>query len=154
MSKKAGFTTVLVENKKRILLIGLAIMIGLIGWEAGRYLNLWGEPNELLVIKAEKVAKPDLMGLELVSSEQRGEGSLVGKTVSPSVQRIFKPENGDVDATIQKIIKLAEEDGWVYDEETSLNERWVARKKKYIFNLTFSVSPRASNSEQIETWVH
>lgn len=154
MAKKSNFGTVFVKNKKSLLLVGLAILVSFAGWETGRYLNLWGEPNELLAIKAEKVAKPDLLGLELASSKERGQGSLVGKTVSPSVQRVFKPKDGDVDATIKQIVKLAEEDGWAYDKETSLGERWVARKKKYGFNLTLSISPRASNTKQVEIWVH
>lgn len=154
MAKKSNFGTVFVKNKKSFLLVGLAILVGFVGWETGRYLNLWGEPNELLVIKAEKVAKPNLLGLELASSKERGQGSLVGKTVSPSVQRVFKPKDGDMDATIKQIVKLAEEDGWVYDKRISAQNEWAGKKKSRRFDLVLSIKPSLSNNNLISVIVH
>ena len=111
-----------------IVIASVALLFGV--YEVGRYNNKWGEPDTLRMIKKEKMASDDLLGLELISYRQDGEGSLIGKTVTPSVTREFRVNNDEIDTTVQKIVETAEADGWVYDPSvyTSATDRRIWRK--------------------------
>ena len=111
-----------------IVIASMALLFGV--YEVGRYDNKWGEPDTLRMIKKEKMASDDLLGLELISYRQDGEGSLIGKTVTPSVTREFRVNNDEIDTTVQKIVETAEADGWVYDPSiyTGATDRRIWRK--------------------------
>lgn len=98
------------------LVISISTMIVIFGaYELGRHNHLWGESDMLRMIKSERLASENLLGLTLISSKQSGEGGLVQKTVTPSVTREFKVDPKDIDKTVKEIIAYAESDGWVYD---------------------------------------
>ena len=111
-----------------IVIASVALLFGV--YEVGRYNNKWGEPDTLRMIKKEKMASDDLLGLELISYRQDGEGSLIGKTVTPSVTREFRVSNDEIDTTVQEIIRLAEADGWKQDSTLSNDNEWWGRKPK------------------------
>lgn len=87
-------------NHKKItrrVVIALFALLAIFGvYEIGRHNHLWGEPDELRVIKAEKMANSDLLGLEVINTIENGAGSMVSKTVSPSVSRTFRVKEGEI----------------------------------------------------------
>lgn len=92
--------------------IALAIIVAVFGvWELGRLGGLWGDPNMLLRVKAEKISNKDLLGMELVDRKVSGYNDPLSKKVTPSIENRFKPVDGDVEKTIAKIIEFAENDG-------------------------------------------
>ena len=141
------------ESSRRRIKWGVIILVAIVAlfgvYELGRYVNKWGDPDELRVIKAEKMVEDDLLGLELVETRISGQGSLISKTVSPNVERFFKVDEGDMDATQDKLIKLAEEDGWVHDPSI-ITRAWIGRKTVKGLNLTISIRPVIDNSNLIE----
>ncbi|QQS17398.1 hypothetical protein IPL44_03830 [Candidatus Saccharibacteria bacterium] len=114
----------------------IAVIFGVL--ELGRRAGYWGEPDALRAIKAEKIASKDLLGLELISQDETGKKSLfMIEGTSPSVERTFKPKDGDVEVTLYEIIKYAESEGWKHDN--SLSYAWVARKYFREIELVMSV---------------
>lgn len=140
------------SNRSIIVRVLLVALLAFGVYELGRYANLWGEPNELRVIKSESLASTDLLGLKLVEAEQMGEGSLVGKTVSPNVTRTFEAEKGNIEATKRRIIKYAESEGWVHDPTYQGENSWRAHKKSGRFELTIIVknSLRYENAVEVK----
>lgn len=132
-----------------ILLVAVAAVFG--AYEAGRHNHLWGDPDELRAIKAEKLADPDLLGLELIDTVEMGAGSLVSKTVSPSVSRTFRTPDGEVENTKKKVIELAEKDGWNNDEGISDSKHWWARKNlgKHSLSIVINSSSKFDNAVEI-----
>ena len=132
-----------------ILLVAVAAVFG--AYETGRHNHLWGDPDELRVIKAEKLAGPDLLGLELIDTVEMGAGSLVSKTVSPSVSRTFRTPDGEVENTKKKVIELAEKDGWNTDEGISDSKHWWARKNvgKHSLSIVINSSSKFDNAVEI-----
>ena len=123
--------------------IALAIIVAVFGvWELGRLGGLWGDPNMLLRVKAEKISNKDLLGMELVDRKVSGYNDPLSKKVTPSIENRFKPVDGDVEKTIAKIIEFAENDGWIQDE--SIVSGWVGRKYPKV-NLRLSVLIYESN---------
>ena len=122
------------------VIIPLVAILAIFGtYEAGRHNHLWGDPDELRVIKAEKLAGPDLLGLELIDTVEMGAGSLVSKTVSPSVSRTFRTPDGEVENTKKKVIELAEKDGWDKVKASDNTDSWRASKKVDGFTLSIVV---------------
>ena len=122
------------------VIIPLVAILAIFGtYEAGRHNHLWGDPDELRAIKSEKLAGPDLLGLELIDTVEMGAGSLVSKTVSPSVSRTFRTPDGEVENTKKKIIELAEKDGWNKAKATDSTDSWRASKKVGGFTLSLVV---------------
>ena len=122
------------------VIIPLVAILAIFGtYEAGRHNHLWGDPDELRVIKAEKLAGPDLLGLELIDTVEMGAGSLVSKTVSPSVSRTFRTPDGEVENTKKKVIELAEKDGWNKVKASDNTDSWRASKKVGGFTLSIVV---------------
>ncbi len=128
-----------------IVIASVALLFGV--YEVGRYNNKWGEPDTLRMIKKEKMASDDLLGLELISYRQDGEGSLIGKTVTPSVTREFRVSNDEIDTTVQEIIRLAEADGWKQDSTLSNDNEWWGRKTKDSSSLATIVRVRNNHIE-------
>ena len=125
------------------VIIPLVAILAVFGaYETGRHNHLWGDPDELRVIKAEKLAGPDLLGLELIDTVEMGAGSLVSKTVSPSVSRTFRTPDGEVENTKKKVIELAEKDGWNKVKASDNTDSWRASKK--VGGFTLSVVVRKS----------
>ena len=120
-----------------ILLVAVAAVFG--AYEFGRHNHLWGDPDELRAIKSEKLAGPDLLGLELIDTVEMGAGSLVSKTVSPSVSRTFRTPDGEVENTKKKVIELAEKDGWNKVKASDNTDSWRASKKVGGFTLSIVV---------------
>lgn len=112
-------------KKVAIWLVAIIVLLGV--YELGRQGGLWGAPDALRLIRSEKIARKDLLGLKLISSEERGVNSLIRKTVTPSIENTFKPIDGDVDKTIEKIVQYAKADGWVYDD-SYVADIWIGRK--------------------------
>ena len=110
--------------------IALAIIVAVFGvWELGRLGGLWGDPNMLLRVKAEKISNKDLLGMELVDRKVSGYNDPLSKKVTPSIENRFKPVDGDVEKTIAKIIEFAENDGWkTYSSDDTGISRWSGRK--------------------------
>ena len=122
------------------VIIPLVAILAIFGaYETGRHNHLWGDPDELRVIKAEKLAGPDLLGLELIDTVEMGAGSLVSKTVSPSVSRTFRTPDGEVENTKKKVIELAEKDGWKKAKAPDSTDSWRASKKVGGFTLSIVV---------------
>ena len=122
------------------VIIPLVAILAVFGaYETGRHNHLWGDPDELRVIKAEKLAGPDLLGLELIDTVEMGAGSLVSKTVSPSVSRTFRTPDGEVENTKKKVIELAEKDGWNKVKASDNTDSWRASKKVGGFTLSIVV---------------
>lgn len=120
------------------LIISISMIVVLFGaYELGRHNHLWGEPDTLRVIKAEKLASESLLGLTLISSKQSGEGGLVQKTVTPSVTREFKVDPTDIDKTVKEIIAYAESDGWVHDPSV-----YAGLANKHIWRKTLKSGTR------------
>lgn len=114
------------QTVKNALIFSI-IIIAILGiGELGRKAGYWGEPDALRLIKAEKIASKDLLGLELVESEQFGDGILLQRKVNPSIRNAFNPRNGDVDKTISEIVQYAESDGWTQDK--FFQNDWVGNK--------------------------
>ena len=132
-----------------VLLVAVAAVFG--AYESGRHNHLWGDPDELRAIKSEKLAGPDLLGLELIDTVEMGAGSLVSKTVSPSVSRTFRTPDGEVENTKKKIIELAEKDGWNNDEGISDSKHWWARKNvgKHSLSIVINSSSKFDNAVEI-----
>lgn len=122
------------------VIIPLVAILAIFGtYEAGRHNHLWGDPDELRAIKSEKLAGPDLLGLELIDTVEMGAGSLVSKTVSPSVSRTFRTPDGEVENTKKKVIELAEKDGWNKVKASDNTDSWRASKKVGGFTLSIVV---------------
>lgn len=144
-------TTKSASRQKKIikwLIIAVAAAVAVFGvYEVGRHGGYWGEPDTLRMIKKEKLASKNLLGMELLSSEQDGEGHLVVKTVTPSVTREFKAANGNVDETIESIVTYAEQDGWAYDPSTyaTQDDRWIWRKLKNDTRLVLYIEKRENS---------
>ena len=132
-----------------VLLVAVAAVFG--AYESGRHNHLWGDPDELRAIKSEKLAGPDLLGLELIDTVEMGAGSLVSKTVSPSVSRTFRTPDGEVENTKKKVIELAEKDGWNNDEGISDSKHWWARKNlgKHSLSIVINSSSKFDNAVEI-----
>ena len=125
------------------VIISLVAILAIFGtYEAGRHNHLWGDPDELRAIKSEKLAGPDLLGLELIDTVDMGAGSLVSKTVSSSVSRTFRTPDGEVENTKKKVIELAEKDGWNKAKVPDSTDSWRARKK--VGGFTLSIVDRKS----------
>lgn len=141
-------------NHKKItrrIIISLAVILTVLGgYEIGRHNHLWGEPDELRVIKSEKMASSDLLGLEVINTIENGAGSMVSKTVSPSVSRTFRVKEGEIDATKQKIIELAEEDGWKHDTKLNHTDTWRGKKRVGKFDLFIAIRKSYSFENAIE----
>ena len=107
------------------IIISIAFIAGII--ELGRKAKLWGKPDELIAIRAESIVDSKLLGLELERRDEHGSYTLFEKR-SPSVTLTFKSD--DPPATKDKIVKFAEDDGWVQDEDWSKNDnkQWYGRK--------------------------
>ena len=134
------------------VIIPLVAILAIFGtYEAGRHNHLWGDPDELRAIKSEKLAGPDLLGLELIDTVEMGAGSLVSKTVSPSVSRTFRTPDGEVENTKKKVIELAEKDGWNNDEGISDSKHWWARKNvgKHSLSIVINSSSKFDNAVEI-----
>ena len=122
------------------VIIPLVAILAILGtYEAGRHNHLWGDPDELRAIKSEKLAGPDLLGLELIDTVEMGAGSLVSKTVSPSVSRTFRTPDGEAENTKKKVIELAEKDGWDKVKASDNTDSWRASKKVDGFTLSIVV---------------
>ena len=134
----------------RVLLVAL-LTFGV--YELGRYANLWDEPNELRAIKSESLASTELLGLKLVKAEQMGEGSVVGKSVSPNITRIFKAKKDDAEATKRQIIKYAESEGWAYDPSISNDDSWWGRKTVGRFDLGISIKKSLRYDDSVEVGI-
>lgn len=130
-----------------VLLVAVVALFGI--YELGRQANKWGEPDELRIIKAEKMVKDDLLGLELVKTRVDGEGDLISKTVSPSISRSFRVEDGQAESVRMQLIRLAEEDGWVHDPRLELNNEWWGRKTVKGFELTIIIDIPSNESNVI-----
>ena len=112
------------------LIIMIVVGLCLFGiWELGRQANRWGSPDALRAIKAEKIIDRRLLGMELDYTYERGRNGPMTKTVSPSIENVFKANDRNVDETIKQIIEYAKSDGWVYDEEFSSQDTWSALKR-------------------------
>ena len=119
-----------------VVLVAIVALFGI--YELGRQANKWGEPDELRIIKAEKMVKDDLLGLELVKTRVDGEGDLISKTVSPSISRSFRVEDGQAESVRMQLIRLAEEDGWVHDSSI-ISDAWLGRKTVKDFELVIAI---------------
>ena len=91
----------------------------------------------------------DVSGLTLVRSEVNGMGSFVSKIVSPSVERVFDIGSASRETAVQRIIDLAEEDGWVYDPTLEVGDEWWGRKQSRGFDLAITIRSDASNQRSI-----
>lgn len=153
MSDKTEQSNSLKQTPKRRkitkwLAISISTMIIIFGaYELGRHNHLWGESDMLRMIKSERLASENLLGLTLISSKQSGEGGLVQKTVTPSVTREFKVDPKDIDKTVKEIIAYAESDGWVYDPSLSEANEWWGRKKIGDHDLAIAVRYYKNNVE-------
>ena len=122
------------------VIIPLVAILAVFGaYETGRHNHLWGDPDELRAIKSEKLAGPNLLGLELIDTVEMGAGSMVSKTVSPSVSRTFRTPDGEVENTKKKVIELAEKDGWDKVKASDNTDSWRASKKVGGFTLSIVV---------------
>lgn len=117
---------------KRVILASI-ILVAVFGvYELGRQYHYWGEPNNLRALKAEPIANKKLLGLELVRSEQKGQGEIAMiETPAPSVTHEFKAQTDGVEATKQRIVNYAEGDGWAYDPTIYPQDenKWLWRKQ-------------------------
>lgn len=142
-----------VSRQRRIARVATIVVVTVVAimgvWELGRYYHKWGAPNELRAIKAEKITKMDVSGLTLVSSEVNGMGSFVSKIVSPSVERVFDIGSASRETAVQRIIDLAEEDGWVYDPTLEVGDEWWGREQSRGFDLAITIRSDASNQRSI-----
>ncbi len=115
------------QTVKNALIFSI-IIIAILGiGELGRKAGYWGEPDALRLIKTEKIASKDLLGLELVESEQFGDGILLQRKVPPLIQNWFRIEDDEMEKITNEIAKYAESDGWV--QNTSYHNNWVGRKR-------------------------
>ena len=127
-----------------VVLVAIVALFGI--YELGRQANKWGEPDELRVIKAESMAKDDLLGLELVETRVDGEGDLISKTVSPRIERSFRVNGDDIETVMDRLIKMAEEDGWKHDPRLFKSSDWRGRKTINQFDLTLIIDPNINNN--------
>ena len=134
-----------------ILLVAVAAVFG--AYEAGRHNHLWGEPDELRAIKSEKLAGPDLLGLELIDTVEMGAGSMVSKTVSSSVSRTFDLGDRSYDEVQSDIIDISQNDGWTYDPRMGGQNSWWARKTVNGHKLSLEVRKPINPSNSIEVTV-
>lgn len=130
-----------------VVLVAIVALFGI--YELGRQANKWGEPDELRIIKAEKMVKDDLLGLELVKTRVDGEGDLISKTVSPSISRSFRVEDGQAESVRMQLIRLAEEDGWVHDSSI-ISDAWLGRKTVKSSDLTITIRSSFDNKNLME----
>ena len=130
-----------------VLLVAVVALFGI--YELGRQANKWGEPDELRIIKAEKMVKDDLLGLELVKTRVDGEGDLISKTVSPSISRSFRVDDGQAESVRMQLIRLAEEDGWVHDSSI-ISDAWWGRKTVKDLELVITIEKSLVDKNLIE----
>ena len=136
------------------VIIPLVAILAIFGtYEAGRHNHLWGDPDELRAIKSEKLAGPDLLGLELIDTVEMGAGSLVSKTVSPSVSRTFDLGDRSYDEVQSDIIDISQNNGWAYDPSMGGQNSWWARKTVNGHKLSLEIRKPISPGNSIEVTV-
>ena len=59
---------------KRVIIAGIVLVAVFGVYELGRQYHYWGEPDTLRALKTEPITNKKLLGLELVRSEQKGQG--------------------------------------------------------------------------------
>lgn len=117
---------------KRVIIAGIVLVAVFGVYELGRQYHYWGEPDTLRALKTEPITNKKLLGLELVRSEQKGQGEIAMiETPAPSVTHEFRAQTDGVEATKQRIINYAESDGWVYDPTVYSQDEnnWLWRKQ-------------------------
>ena len=127
------------------IIISIAFIAGII--ELGRKAKLWGKPDELIAIRAESIVDSKLLGLGLERRDEHGSYTLFEKR-SPSVTLTFKSD--DPPATKDKIVKFAEDDGWIYTDTAKTYDAW--RAQKYVKDIKLILSIEAEKSS-VEVWV-
>lgn len=126
--------------KKKLMLV-LAFIAALLalfgGYYAGQEANLWGEPDELKLMRQESVASPSLLDLNLSDRTEWGHGSLTKKATSPQIRNTFDISSKNAEKTQNEIVRYARKDGWKERSITDNKTEWIGRKQveRFVFSL-------------------
>ena len=149
MSKKTNSQTKFKLNLtkkqiKRILIVLVCfLMAATLIYEFGRIdMGIWGESNSMKQLRADPLAKKDLLGMVLIQSDEEPNQSFMDLQ-TPHVDHWFLPKNKSLEEARAEVIKYAEENGWTRKETNTDNDRYWSGTKfggvSYDINLSVTI---------------
>ena len=118
MSKKTNPLTKFKINitkkqiKRIIIVLVCFLMAATLIYEFGRIdMGIWGESNSMKQLRADPLAKKDLLGMVLIQSDEEPNQSFMDLQ-TPHVDHWFLPKNKSLEEARAEVIKYAEENGW------------------------------------------
>ena len=149
MSKKTNPLTKFKINitkkqiKRIIIVLVCFLMAATLIYEFGRSdMHIWGESNSMKQLRADPLAKKDLLGMVLIQSDEEPNQSFMDLQ-APHVDHWFLPKNKSLEEAQAEVIKYAEENGWTRKETNTDNDRYWSGTKfggvSYDINLSVTI---------------
>ncbi|MBS7346693.1 MAG: hypothetical protein KIG14_03205, partial [Candidatus Sacchiramonaceae bacterium] len=119
--------------KKRLIFVGIGLILAPFlvfwGYETGRHDGWWGDSDSVKMLKREPIASVDFPSIDNLYYETTPPQEENFKTPPPYVRRWLGSDTLSQEETFREIIAFAEEDGWVKQEESFLNQYyWLGYK--------------------------
>ncbi len=119
--------------KKRLIFIGIGLILAPFlvfwGYETGRHDGWWGDSDSVKMLKHEPIASVDFPSIDNLYYETTPPQEENFKTPPPYVHRWLGSDTLSQEEIFRSIIAFAEEDGWLKQEESFLNQYyWLGYK--------------------------